>query len=347
MAPMTKGSNLPYRRLCDAYGATITMGEMAVARQLKRKVRSEYALLRRHPEERVFGVQLAGRGEEELEWATALAVERGADLVDLNCGCPIHEITRRGLGSALLAKPSRIARLVEAMVRGAGEVPVTVKIRLAYETSKLVHTKVARVAVEAGAAAIVVHGRTRDGRYRSAADWDRIGEVVEAVDVPVIGNGDLIWPEEIAAGRARSGCAGVMLARGALIKPWVFEEAANGKASDPSAEERVAMMERYVALAREHWGDDEGATKRIRGFLVWHLDFWSRYVPPSPDGTLARLQEREDPFTPRSELEALLARGDRAAHEWWADRLLLGAEAAGDPPAPEEGGRDREVIPQG
>ena len=110
MAPMTKGSNLPYRRLCDELGATVTMGEMALAKKLQKQSRPEFARLRRHPAEKVFGVQLAGRTAEEMAWASALAVERGADLVDVNLGCPIHEITRRGLGSALLEKPRKTRR---------------------------------------------------------------------------------------------------------------------------------------------------------------------------------------------------------------------------------------------
>ncbi|NRA97179.1 MAG: tRNA-dihydrouridine synthase family protein [Planctomycetes bacterium] len=350
MAPMTKGSNLPYRRLCDELGATITMGEMAVARRLKKRSRPEFALIRRHPAEKVFGVQLAGRDPDEMAWAAALAVERGADLVDINLGCPIHEITRRGLGSALLEKPRKVREMVSAMKAAVGDVPVTVKIRLAWAEGRFVHVKIARAAVDGGADGIVVHGRTRQARYRRAADWEKIGEVVQSVPVPVVGNGDIQFPHEIEAFRTQAGCAGVMIARGALIKPWIFKEAVDGAYWDISAAERVGIGRRYVALAREHWGEDDRGLASVRRFLLWHLDFWYRYVPRYPDGRFPKLQERGDPFEPRSELEAVLSRPDPAAHGWIADLLIHGEERAGpipQLPSEEDLERHRDPIPQG
>ena len=348
MAPMTMGSNLPYRRLCDEMGATITMGEMALARKLKQGRKQEQVLLKRSPEERVFGVQLAGREEAELLWATQLAVEKGADLVDLNCGCPIDEMTRRGLGSAILRQPRKIERLVRAMVEGAAGVPVTVKIRLGWDEDRLVHIEAARAAEAGGAQALTVHGRTRQARYRRPASWTAIGEVVEAVGIPVIGNGDILFPHDIARGVAESGCAGVMIARGALIKPWIFREAVHG-AEDPTAESRLAIYRRYADFAKEHWGEDDHGLSRASRFLLWHLDFWSRYVPPHADGSFPGMQEREENFEPRSALEALLKRHDKEAHQHLATWLL------GDPtrpllPPPEAvaaGAPERAIIPEG
>src|SRR5512134_917927 len=132
MAPMTKGSNLPYRRLCVALGARVTMSEMALARRLRQKRRSEFALIRRAPDEPFFGVQLAGTNPEEMGWAAALVESRGADLVDVNLGCPIDHFTRKGLGAALARQPARVRRIVEAMKRDVGRVPITVKIRLGW-----------------------------------------------------------------------------------------------------------------------------------------------------------------------------------------------------------------------
>lgn len=350
MAPMTKGSNLPYRRLCDELGATVTMGEMALSRKLKKGSRAEFALIRRHPSEKVFGVQLAGRDADEMAWAAALAVDRGADLVDINLGCPIQEITRRGLGAVLLEKPRKVCEMVRAMKMAVGDVPVTVKIRLAWSEGRFVHVKVAKAAVDGGADAIFVHGRTRQARYRRAADWDKIGEVVEAVPVPVVGNGDIQFPHEIEAFRAQAGCAGVMVARGALIKPWIFKEAADGEYWDISAAERVAMGRRYVDLCKEHWGEDERGLANVRRFLLWHLDFWYRYVPRYPDGRFPKLQEREEAFEPRSELDAVLSRPDPAAHAWIADLLIHGEEQAGpmpDLPSEEDLEAHRDPIPQG
>src|SRR4029450_4647469 len=212
MAPMTKGSNLPYRQLCQELGARVTMSEMTVARRLKQKRRSEFALIRRASDERFFGVQLAGNKPDEMAWAAELVESRGADLVDGNLGCPIDYLPSKGLGAALAREPRRVRRIVEAMKQAARRIPVTVKIRLGWNDRMRNYLDVARAAVDGGADAIFVHGRTREARYRHAADWDAIGEVASTVAVPVVGNGDLLFPHEIESALARSGCAGVMVA---------------------------------------------------------------------------------------------------------------------------------------
>ncbi len=325
MAPMTRGGNLPYRRLCQSFGATVTMSEMAVVRSLQQRRRAEFALIQRAPDERCFGVQLAGRTPDELRWGAELVASRGADFVDLNLGCPIDEFTRRGLGSALLRQPRKVEKLVAAMKAGAGAMPVTVKIRLGWNEDERNAVDVARAAEAGGADALIVHGRTRSARYRFAADWRAIGEVAAAVRVPVIGNGDILFPEDIARSRAESGVPAVMIARGALIKPWIFAEA-NGEAVDDSAGGRLSVYRRYVALAREHFGEDERGLTRFRPFLVWHLGLWCRHIPRQPDGSYVPMQERAVHATPRTPLEGLLARPEPPIHEWIADRLLAGEE---------------------
>ena len=320
MAPMTKGSNLPYRRLCVELGAPVTVSEMTLARRLKQKRNSEYALIRRFTGEPCFGVQLATNSPDEAEWAAALVAERGADFVDMNFGCPIDYFTRKGLGAAIGRHPTRIRRIVEAMKRGAKTVPVTAKIRLGWNDSSRNYLDQARAAVDGGADAIFVHGRTRNARYRSAADWNTIGEIVRTVPVPIIGNGDLLFPHEIDAARQRSGCHAVMVARAALVKPWIFREARSGY-WDISGEERVALYRRYATLAREHWGDDEHGLARVRTFIKWHLDFWCRYAPRDPDGVYPSMQRRDAQVSARSRLEGLLARGDEQAFDYLADCL--------------------------
>jgi tRNA-dihydrouridine synthase 3 len=334
MAPMTKGGNLPYRRLCAELGARVLMSEMTVARRLRQKRRGEYALIRRAPDEPCFGVQLAGTDPEEMGWAAALVESRGADLVDVNVGCPIDHFTRKGMGAALGRQPKRIRRIVEAMKRAVTSVPVTAKIRLGWNGADRNYLEQALAAVDGGADAVIVHGRTRDARYRQSADWDAIGEVAAAVPVPVVGNGDILFPHHIAEARARSGCAGVMAGRGVLIKPWLFREASEGY-WDISAEERLAIYRRYADLAREHWGEDAHGLSRVREFVAWHLGFWCRYAPRRADGTWPGMQTRESAAFVRSPLEALLARGDEAAIAWLAGRLV--ARDAVDPaeaPAP-------------
>ena len=320
MAPMTKGSNLPYRRLCVELGAVITISEMTLARRLKQRRHGEFALIRRFEHEPCFGVQLATNQPDEAAWAAALVAERGAEFVDMNFGCPIDYFTRKGLGAAIGRHPTRMRRLIEAMAR-ATHVPVTAKIRLGWNDDDRNYLPQARAAVDGGAKAIFVHGRTRNARYRSAANWDTIGEIAAAVPVPVIGNGDLLFPDEIDSARQRSGCAAVMVARAALIKPWIFREAKAGY-WDITAEERVQLYRRYARLAREHWGGDEHGLTRVRTFVRWHLDFWCRYVPRRADGTFPSMQHRET-AVPRSSLEALLARNDDAAFDYLADCLVM------------------------
>lgn len=344
MAPMTKGSNLPYRRLCVELGAAITVSEMTLARRLKQKRNSEFALIRRFAGEPCFGVQLATNSPDEAEWAAALVEARGADFVDMNFGCPIDYFTRRGLGAAIGRHPGRIRKIVEGMKRGAKNIPVTAKIRLGWNDKDRNYLAQARAAVDGGAAALFVHGRTRVARYRSAADWDIIGEIAAAVPIPVIGNGDLLFPHEIAAARERSGCAAVMVARAALIKPWIFREVSTGY-WDISAEDRVALYRRYATLAREHWGHDEYGLTRVRAFVKWHLDFWCRYTPRSVGGVYPQMQRREADTAARSPLDALLARNDEHVLEYLADCLTYERDiAAADAPAamPVSVGDDRD-----
>jgi len=333
MAPMTKGSNLPYRQLCQELGAKVTMSEMAVARRLRQKRRAEFALIRRAPGERFFGVQLAGNKPEEMAWAAELAESRGADLIDVNLGCPIDYFTSKGLGAALAREPGRVRKIVQAMKQAVKHVPVTVKIRLGWNDEHRNYLAVARAAIDGGADAVFVHGRTRAARYTSSANWSAISELAASVPVPVIGNGDLLFRHEIDAALA-TGCTAVMSARGALIKPWLFREATEGDL-DPDADERIQMYRRYVVLGQAHWGADEHGAKRIREFLLWHLGFWCRYAPRRADGSYPSMQQRES-WTPRTPLEALLARSDAPAHEYLADCLLTGAPVdvdAAPPPA--------------
>lgn len=361
LAPLTVGGNLPFRRLCVGLGAEVTVGEMAVARKLLQGRGSELALLRSHPEEPLFGVQLAGRTAETLADAARLAEERGARFVDLNCGCPIHAITGRGLGASLLRKPSRLARLVEALT-AAVSIPVTVKLRTGWSEAKQNVADVARVCEEAGASAIAIHGRAREQRYSRAADWERIGEVAAGRGVPVVGNGDILTHYEARRRMEISGVTSVMLARGALVKPWLFREIREGRAWEPSSAERLGVLLRFVELLRDHFGVGEKGVVRTRRFLVWHLDFFSRYRPlPEAEFREAALErplihvrhpfgEDLDPLEallrdPRSEswealADALLASKDRGEAEARA-RELAGRTRFEDLP-----GASRDVAPQ-
>jgi tRNA-dihydrouridine synthase 3 len=327
LAPLTVGGNLPFRRLCTEMGADVTVGEMAVVRKLLRGRSSEFALLRSHPDERFFGVQLADKNPETLAEAARLAQSRGARFVDLNCGCPIDQLTRRGLGASLLRKPTRLGRLVAAM-KAAVSIPVTVKLRAGWHEDKVNVSEVARACEEGGADAIAIHGRTREQRYSKAADWDLVGKVAAERGVPVIGNGDILTAYEARERQRRSGVRSVMLGRGALIKPWLFREIKSGTTWLPTPEERFAVLWRLAELLREHFGEDERGRRRATRFLPWHLNFFCRYVP-LPEEQFAEaarehplLQSRLEAPPPSSPLDRLLGDARAETHGKVAEALL-------------------------
>jgi len=349
LAPMTKGSNLPFRRLCVELGARFTVGEMALSKWVVKGTSQELALLRRHPDEPTFGVQLCGRNPALMARAATIAEARGADFVDVNLGCPIDSVVRRGEGAALLERPKRVAEVVAAM-RRALRIPLTVKLRTGYRDEKPTMVEVARAAEGEGADAVFLHARSRTQRYRRPADWSHVAALTQAVAIPVIGNGDLLDFRDAEARRRETGCASVMLARGALVKPWFFRELAERREIQPSGAERLAMLRRYVELALGHFGEDERGRERVRFFLDWHLDFFTRWAPPRPGAPRFRLQERHPGFEPADEAEAILARDDRAARDYLVRLLVDGPEASGpipDPPpadAPRAGHDHRREI---
>ncbi|MBI1851870.1 MAG: tRNA-dihydrouridine synthase family protein [Planctomycetes bacterium] len=343
---MTTGSNLPFRRLCEEFGARIVVSEMALAKKIMRRHKSEMALLRRHPSEPAFGVQIAGRSPEWMAVAAQAAAEKGATFVDVNLGCPIDLVTRIGAGAALLESPRRVAAIVTAMKR-AVTIPVTIKIRTGWTAGKPTAHAVAKAAEDAGAAAVAFHARSREQRYRQAADWNFIGELAAAMSIPVIGNGDLLTPREVEVRWKQAGCASVMIGRGALIKPWIFREVAERSDWRPTADERLAVWSRYVTLAREHFGDDDHGTARIRRFLKYHLGWACRYrhAPETgydPERGDHPLMQTRAPEAPSGDgVDATLGRSDEPAIEFLCD-VLLGLRSIEEPPPPlaSNGGSD-------
>jgi tRNA-dihydrouridine synthase 3 len=295
-------------------GARVTFSEMAHSGLLAKGERRELVLLRRHASEPCFGVQFAARDPEVAVAAARVAVEQGASLVDINFGCPIDSIVRRGLGAALMEKPRRIERLLQAL-RPALDVPLFVKIRTGYREGKENAVEVARIAEACGVDALTIHGRTREQRYRRAADWQQIDDVARAVTIPVVGNGDILHGFEARARLAGTGCTAAMAARGALIKPWIFEDFAAGTDCSRSSDERLAVYRRWVAHAVDHWGGDDHGFARIRPFLEFHVDWWRRYVPEDAEIAGERTMQARATFVPRDELESVLqAPDDDALH---------------------------------
>ena len=325
LAPLTKGGNLPFRRLTVECGARMTTGEMAVARFVVKRRRGEMALLRRADDEPVFGAQLAGRIPDEMAEAAKIAVEKGADFVDLNLGCPIDYFCRKGLGAALMRKPGKVAQVVSAM-REAVDVPLTVKMRLGYDDQKPKFREVAAACVDSGADAITLHGRSRAQRYSRAADWDAVAELVQSLPIPVIGTGDILTWRDAKKHREHTGCAGVMLARGALIKPWLFREIAEERDIVLDFHQRANLLRRYRALALAHFGDDERGRLRVSEFLHWHLDFFNRYRPVrsedvDPDAH-PLIQTRDARFESDDEFERLMYSGNPDDRQELTTRLM-------------------------
>ncbi len=237
-------------------------------------------MLRKHADETCFGAQIAASKAPDAIAAGIAAVERGASWIDLNCGCPIHDVVKRGMGATLLQKPARLAALVAEMVKGI-PVPVSVKIRLGWTEGEQNASEIAKAVEEAGARALTVHGRTREQRYSRAADWQAIARIAAERSIPVIGNGDLLTWYETHERWQQSGVASVMLGRGALIKPWLFREVAEKKAWEPTARERLGVQLDLARKMKEHVRDDEKGKERTMRFLPWHLEFFCRYRPLS------------------------------------------------------------------
>ncbi|MDH3590683.1 MAG: tRNA-dihydrouridine synthase family protein, partial [Planctomycetota bacterium] len=289
------------------------------------------ALVRRHPDERCFGAQLAGKQPPLMAEAARLAEAAGADFVDVNLGCPIDDAVRRGFGAALLRRASLVARIVEAM-KSAVSIPVTVKLRLGWSSEKPTFLKVALAAEAAGAEAITLHGRSRAQRYRKAADWNAVRALHDAVDVPVIGNGDVSHWTQARAHLDDGDCDAVMIGRWALARPWIFDEFANERTEEYDADRRVALLQRYVELCFETLGSDERGRQRARRFLTFHQDFFARYRRDH-DPVSANSQDSRDWGTPpEGPLESWLCRNDAAASEALADWLVDGNDP--EPPAP-------------
>jgi tRNA-dihydrouridine synthase 3 len=323
MAPMATGGNLPYRRLCRDFGAVRTCSEMVLAHKLVKG--GDRPLLRHHETETDFGVQLAGKRPELMTQAALIALEHGANFIDLNFGCPIDIVVRYGSGAAMLKKPNHLAAIV-AEVRRAIEVPLSVKIRLGYTEDKINCVKIAKLVEEAGADAVTVHGRTRAQRYRNSARWEMIDEVAQAVNIPVIGNGDILTPWDLRRRRAETAVSSFLVARGALIKPWIFKELAEDTPWEPTVAERWAILRKFVDYSCEHFGEDEKGLGRVRRFFLWHCDFWYRHRPWTEDDFQQQhpdslIQARFDDVTGEPDL-VLFASSEPADHEVIWNRVL-------------------------
>lgn len=273
-SPMCGCSDLPFRQIARELGCEMAFCEMVKDDSVVRTNRKTNELLATAPHDHPLGMQLIGREPDTMAEAARCLEAQGADEINVNLGCPVPKVVKNGCGAALLREPQLVGRILTAMIR-AVRVPVTVKMRSGFDSAEDdAFLEIARTAAGAGVAAITVHGRTRTQLYTGYSNLNAIRAVVEAVDVPVIGNGDLRSGADVARMVRETGCAAVMLARGALGYPWIYREAAAALAGEPAPEpptvsERVTLLERHFALGRERYGD-AGACIRIRKVIGWY-----------------------------------------------------------------------------
>jgi len=348
--------NLPFRRIVKTLGCDVTCGEMAMALNIVQGQSSEWALLRRHKDEDLFGVQIAGGHPDQLAMAAELIDrECEVDFIDINMGCPIDLVCNKGAGSALM-QPSKRGRLRQ-IVQTVSKViscPLTIKLRTGYFEKQLKTHEFLPHLKEWGVAACTLHGRTRQQRYSKPADWDYIHMAAKECSVPILGNGDIYdfmdyehamsvrkaaaekddlkEVEEASAASEEPVLASVMLGRGALVKPWVFTEIKERRRWDISATERLELLKKYVRFGLEHWGADDKGLATTRRFLLELLSFLCRYIPVGllhEEGGPPRINWRPPRYQGRCELETLMA---STALEDWVELTIR----AGLPPPKED-----------
>jgi nifR3 family TIM-barrel protein len=265
-------TNPPFRLLCREMGAGMVVTEMFAAQQLASRKKRNRELLDIREDEHPVSVQLLGHRIDEMVRAAINVEESGADMVDINMGCPMRKVVHSGNGAALLRHPKAIYELIKAMTE-AVSIPITAKIRMGWEDS--VATDIAKAIEDAGGAAIAIHGRTRSDMFEGHPDLDGIAEVKRAVSIPVIGNGDVVDADSAQRMLSQTGCDGVMVARGCMGNPWAFREIAASFQGlplppEPALEERREVVLRHVHLYADTYGEFK-TCREIRKHLLWYF----------------------------------------------------------------------------
>jgi tRNA-dihydrouridine synthase B len=274
LAPMAGVTDLPFRRLCAEFGAGLVVSEMISCNPGLRNSRKTLWRSRHDDEIEPRSVQIAGNDPEQMAGAARYNVARGAQIIDINMGCPAKKVCRKAAGSALLADEALVADILGAVV-AAVDVPVTLKIRTGSSPQARNGVSIARIAEDSGIAALAVHGRTRACAFRGAAEYDTIADIVAATDLPVFANGDIDCPEKAAAVLEHTGAAGVMIGRAAQGRPWLCGQIAGLLESGvvppaPSATGRLDVMRRHLAGLHAFYGEFMGV-RIARKHLGWYL----------------------------------------------------------------------------
>jgi nifR3 family TIM-barrel protein len=290
LAPMASVSEMPFRVIALEMGAGLATTELISSSGIfyKNRRTRQYMTFDRE-KERPYSLQLFGGTVDVMAHAARAAMEHGADIVDINMGCPVRKVTGSGSGSALLCDLPRAAEMVKAMRAAVDDrIPITAKIRTGWDDSTINAIDMAKNLEDAGCAALAIHGRTRAQGYSGKANWDIIGDVARSVKMPIIGNGDVCTFDDAHRMLSHTGCAAVMIGRGALGNPWIFESLRAGRdLGPPSPEKRLALIRRHL---KDHIAFHEGldeqmdekdkkplrtppsvmATKTFRQHLVWY-----------------------------------------------------------------------------
>jgi len=273
LAPMAGVTDLPFRLLCKEQGAALCCMEMVSAKGIYYNNKNTESLLTVDERERPVSLQLFGSDPEIMAAMAAKIEHRNFDILDINMGCPVPKVVNNGDGSALMKNPVLAGKIIEGMVKAIDK-PVTVKIRKGFDDEHINAVEMAHVAQESGAAAIAVHGRTREQYYSGKADWSIIADVKQAVSIPVIGNGDILDAKDVIAMKEQTDCDGFMIGRGAQGNPWIFHQILHyfetgeliGK---PPMEEMVKTMLRHAKLQIEFKGDYLGI-REMRKHAAWY-----------------------------------------------------------------------------
>jgi nifR3 family TIM-barrel protein len=299
LSPMAGVTDRVFRSLCARHGADFTWCEFVSANGVLHGNAASFDLMEIGPDEHPVGIQLFGSDPGILAEAARTAQAQGPQLIDINFGCPVKKVVKRNGGSALLCNVPLMYEIVEAVV-AAVDLPVTAKIRIGWSRSSLNYLEVTRMLEEAGACAITVHGRTRDQLFNGRADWVPIAEMVEIARVPVIGNGDVFCADDYFRMKRETGCAAVMIARGAIGNPFVFEEIVTREAGE---EWNPPRIDRIVETMIEHL-DAEIGLKGVHTGMMRMRKHFSNYLKGHPG--VSTLRKRIFDTADRQEVVGLL-----------------------------------------